>query len=347
MKKSFIFGCGVSFCGTTSLHRTLTVNNNYLHTGFLKEGIYLPYIFNSKGGTIDPFTLSNFHYPLELKNKNNDVSKLCYTNKKFATDVYNTSDYLSVICKFSLEEVNEIFSYPYTLEKFLKYRRLLSQYSEGIFDAIGDFTNYNFNTITLYQDQFEFCKSELEKNFNIKFLIILRDPIRAYFSFLNAALYSNSTFLKSVFDSKNFDNVTDFIIDKTISNKKLTLINTHNYAKFINYVKKKYGKENIHYIIMEDFFNNNNKIEKFKLEKFLDKKLTSIHPCVFVPDQGINPPKNGIYKFLSDQWDADKEILRPELYVFLKKHYQYLYDEFEELHGSLPADWGRPIDYGY
>lgn len=350
MKKPFIFGCGVSFCGTTSLHRTLALNNNYLHTGIEKEWNYLNYIFNSNNGTVDPYTNDSFLYHIELKEKYNNLFKSLYQHKKFIKGYskicYNTPEYLEVLNKFSLEEINEIFSYPYTLEKYIKYYKLLSQYSEGIFNSVGDFTNQNIILTTAYKDQFEVCKSELEKDFDFKFLMILRDPIRSYFSILNGSLYGHIPTLKRIFDRNNFNTVEDYVIDRALTQRR-SFITDHNYAKFIKYVKKNYGEDKIHYVIMEDFFSDNNEEEKTKLEKFLNTKINSVYPCVFVPDKGINSPKTGIYADLKDQWDADREKLSPDLYNFLKKHYQYLYDEFEEMHGYLPADWGRPIDYGY
>lgn len=356
MKKTFIMGCGVSYCGTTSLHRTLAVNNNYLHTGIEKEWFYLDYALKYETKPIDPFEYHEFckdkifyKDKIDLKDRHNNIAKIFYKNKKFTTGTrisYNTSEYLSVLNKFSLEEIDEIYSYPYTLEKYVKHYKLLSQYSDNIFNSVGDFTNNNFNTIVNHKKQFELCKSKLEQDFDVKFLMILRDPIRAYFSIINAALYGNMIAVKKLFDSKNFSNVTDYIIDRAIS-KTGSFITHHNYAKFIKYIKKYYGRESIHYVIMEDFFSENNQEEKYKLETFLNTKLNSVYPCVFVPDKGINPPKEGPYVNLPDQWNADREVLTSELYIFLKKHYQYLYDEFEQLHGFLPADWGHPIDYGY
>ena len=97
---------------------------------------------------------------------------------------------------------------------------------------------------------------------------------------------------------------------------------------------------------MEDFFSKNNRQEVSKLEKFLDIKIPKTYPCCFVPDKGINPPK---IDGLKDQWNSDHEVLTPEFYNIMRNKEEYIkvYSEFEELHGCLPADWGRPIDYGY
>jgi len=119
---------------------------------------------------------------------------------------------------------------------------------------------------------------------------------------------------------------------------------------FIKRIKKLYdifGKQNVHYVIMEDFFKKQeNNLEVLKLEKFLNVKIAQTFPCCFVPDRGINAPK---IIGLEDQWSSDHEKLPPELYTDLRVRDDYfqVYAEFKKFHGSLPADWGYPIDYRY
>ena len=122
-----------------------------------------------------------------------------------------------------------------------------------------------------------------------------------------------------------------------------------DYTKKVSTAYDVFGKENVCYLIMEDFFKTqNNNPEVNKLGKFLNIEipLDKIYPCCFVPDFGINAPE---IVGLKDQWNSDYEKLPPEFYQELRNREDYIrcYSKFKNFHGSLPADWGHPIDYGY
>ena len=265
MKKKFIYGCGVGWCGTTSLHRTLSINQRYLHTGFRKESLYLTYALLYNEGILDPINTHNDYF---LNLSENKISFLgpC---KEIVSGIgsfiknetpYNEQHYFSVLKKFTPEQINYFLTKPYTLDKYLEYINLISNYSEGVFDAVGDFLNQNFINTFKIEKSFDCFKKRIEENFDFKFLLILRDPIRSIFSRINCGYYNN---LISV-DKLTYTNVYDLIFDKILDNQ----LQVFDYAKFIKKVQQKYGKENIHYVIMEDFFNKNDD-EIIKLENFL------------------------------------------------------------------------------
>lgn len=139
---------------------------------------------------------------------------------------------------------------------------------------------------------------------------------------------------------KNYESASSYFLERMLNG----YLNLFDYAKFIIKIQKKYGKESVHYVIMEDFFSDNNNQEVSKLAKFLDTKIEDVYPCCFVPDKGINAPK---IPHLKDQWNSDHEVLTPEFYNAIRKYSNSCYENFERLHGYLPANWGRPIDYGY
>ena len=345
MKKNFVFGCGVAWCGTTSLHRTLSVKQNYLHTGFQKESYYLTYALLHEDGIIDPFkTHEKFFFGKKRHNIEflGSCKKIVIENGFFedpGEKAYNTEDYLSVLKKFTPEQINHFLTPPYTLDKYLKYIDLLSIYSQEKYQSVGDFMNANYMNVFALEKTFDIFKKEIEKKFNFKFLVILRDPIRSLFSMINSEYHDPRKLNSAV---KKYESASSFLLDNLLGER----LYLNNYANFITKIQNKYGKESIHYVIMEDFFSDNNSQEVSKLAKFLDTKIEDVYPCCFVPDKGINAPK---IPHLKDQWNSDHEVLTPEFYNAIRnqKHSIQCYSDFEKLHGSLPADWGRPIDYGY
>ena len=341
-KKNFIFGCGAGWAGTTSLHRTLAITQNYLHTGFQKESHYLTYALLYANNIINPFeTHKEYFFNREEKESTflGAARRIVMENKFFvnAEEPYNKEDYLSVVKKFTPEQINHFLTPPYTLDKYLNYVDLLSTYSEGKYQAVGDFFNGNYRYPFELETQFDIFKKEIEKKFNFKFLIILRDPIRRFFSTLNSEYHDPRKQYSIV---KNYESASIYFLERILNG----YVNLFDYAEFITKIQKKYGKENIHYVIMEDFFSDNNSEEVSKLAKFLDTEIKDVYPCCFVPDKGINAPK---IPHLKDQWNSDHEVLTPEFYNAIRKHSNSYYENFERFHGYLPANWGRPIDYGY
>lgn len=150
-----------------------------------------------------------------------------------------------------------------------------------------------------------------------------RDPVRRVFSQANALRTYHEVFIENSIETYHVE-----------------------YTKNIKKTQKVFGKDNVCYLIMEDLFKDNVRTEINKLEQFLNISINSMYPCCFVPDKGINVPK---LEGLSDQWSSDQYPLTEELYYTIRNsdRYQTYYNLFEEFHGSLPADWGYPIDYGY
>ena len=175
----------------------------------------------------------------------------------------------------------------------------------------------------------------LSEYFDVKVLLSVRDPIRRHWS-RTCAFSSGRRF------PPRFGLNTE-ISDNFWKGKKLF----NKYPQVINNAYDVFGKENVCYLIMEDLYNKSNQKEKNKLENFLNIKIEEMYPCCFVPDRGINAPKDD--PFLKDQWDSDHTILTPEIYNKYRNREDFVeyYSTFETFHGSLPADWGSPIDYGY
>lgn len=337
-KRKFILFLGIGWAGTTSLYKTLQFRYSYMHGGFNKESEYLIKMYIDQ---LDSLT-NNYGEVMRYRQKN-ELLKTTYglllhnitiknaglLNKMFEDDIKyfeyfdNIKKYYNVLNKFSERKINHYFATNYTLEKYVEYYEEISDYCENNFKFIGDFSN---NTGYLNEDILSKILSSLSKKFDVHILLILRDPIRRSFSnacYLSKYAYNNTNNFLEYFEK-----------------------NDVNYANLIKKAYKIFGKEKVLYLVMEDLFKKNEKSEISKLEHFLDVKIPSMHPCCYVPDMGINAPK---IPGLTDQSKSDYMILSEEFYLQMKKnnHYTKVYNDFEELHGSLPADWGLPIDYQY
>jgi hypothetical protein len=317
MKKTFILFLGASWSGTTSLYYTLKDEAKYMHGGWVKENMTLARIFLN-----------------EVDDKLLKRTKLCaYEVLLNSIDYINRTDECRdpILLKFTEKDLNLYFGSNSTLDAYVDYYKKLAEYCGDDIKAVGDFSNQNYQ---LTKTMLEQVKNALSDYFDIKVLFIFRDPIRRRWS-QTCALTTGIRF------PRRYE-----LNSKIIDNFKSTN-HSYMYAQKVKNAHDVFGKENVCYLIMEDFFKDEkDNLEVLKLEQFLNIKIPKVYPCAFVPDKGINAPK---VEGLSDQWLSDTEILTAEVYDSVRYNAPYSqdYSEFEEFHGCLPADWGRPIDYGY
>jgi len=323
MKPKFIFSLGIGWSGTTSLYHTLK-NMKYVHTGPTKEIQALHTFYINETNNVKLDTYNSFLEKLLLCGNFDDKR-----------------DPHGVLNKITEKDFNYILGPSKSLEKYIKYYLNLYQYLEGNYQAVGDFSNIS---MTLSEQNLIEIVNKMSKYFEIKCLVSLRDPIRRAWS--HAGSFTNLDETRNFYyltarHSFNFKYTTGDIIK---SFEKSAIM---NFVSKINTYYKVFGKENVCYLIMEDLYNPNNQKEKEKLENFLSIKIDQMYPCCYVPDKGINAPKDDQY--LKDQWDSDHHILTSEMYNRYREREDFKkeYLEFENFHGSLPADWGSPIDYGY
>ena len=95
-----------------------------------------------------------------------------------------------------------------------------------------------------------------------------------------------------------------------------------------------WGKDNVHPIIMEEFWAGDTK----PLENFLDFPLPNIHENVYYPDMGSKAPH---YEYLKDQWQSDTEDITKEMYEYCLGKIKYIYNEFVSEYGRMPKAWMR------
>lgn len=385
-KPTFILFAGIGWAGTTSLYYTLC-DIGYLHGGFNKEYRYLSIIDGKNPKALTFLTQTQrylfhvccphiialkllsdintsfgfylflnhlerldkifkyIHSSITIEQNNKEaVNAMKLRTREFVYNLREVADQykkgveyqdseeqyifpnqIDAITKFTDEDIDYIFTNP-SLEKYAYYYKKVWEYNERKFPAVTDWTNgkQGYSIKSLID-----IKTALEPHFDVKALIMLRDPIRRAFSFVNS-YYTISK------DNSEFYNTYRSRVEE------LTL----DYTKFINNWKEVFG-DKFHYVIMEDFFNLNQNEEREKLEKFLDYKIPKdkLFPCVFVPDKGINALH---IEGVKDQWRSDTFKLPEKDYNILRyTTCSQVYKNFKKLHGYLPADWGRPIDYGY
>jgi len=301
-----------------------------MHGGFKKECQYLARYYNLDPNAKDYFIESNYEIFLEISQQ--------------LLSGYFDEDF--VLSKYSESQLFSFFGPNLSLQKYLNYYLSLDKYCEDRYSAVGDFSNNNWE---LNKNKMREINCLLKDYFDIKVICIFRDPIRRLWSQKCSFSLSNtnSIFVKK---SKNRDGK---VIRPSLTSEPVVNVVRNvpalNYAEKVSIAYDVFGKENVCYLIMEDFFKNqDNNSEVIKLEKFLNIEISpdKIYPCNYVTDLGINPPRLGN---LEDQWNSDHEKLSPEIYQKLRNRKDYIqcYSDFENFHGSLPADWGYPIDYRY
>jgi len=158
----------------------------------------------------------------------------------------------------------------------------------------------------------------LMSEFDIKVLWIARDPVRRAFSeFLYHAKVNND--LESILPKKRTD-----------------------YMNRINRFNEKFGEDKTHVVVMEELWEGDGTAKK-ELSEFLDHPITELWKNLYSPDRGHH------VKYDKDvpcqAYAQDLFELTPELYNFMKKLYQHIYDDWENHFGSLPLHWGQPITY--
>ena len=313
MKKRFILGMGMGWCGSSSLWNTLLVNN-YIDTGIRKEVHALV--------TIDDFyNLEGFLNIRRFYEKNKILLFNTVKTDKWAENP--AQKVVDIHNKF----YDKIFDKEKTiLQNYIDYIKAITETTEA--QCAADFSVSNAKITKKLLEEF---KSKLEnEGYEIKILAILRDPVRRGFSYLQS----------------------EYVRLKRSNISMLDYVQKHmhtscGFINSINNYEDVFGNENVWVGFMEEFFDPEKRTGKYSvtgLEEFLNFKLPLITPCVYVPDRGINAPK---LPGLEDQSRTDTLKLLPTLYQDYKNLLQPEYDAFEKKYGFIPDFWGSPIDYDY
>ena len=160
MKPKFVMSTGTGWSATTPLWYTLQVDNQFVHSGLEKESKYLDSILR-------PIKKYNVIEKIRLRNKGFHKDRL----PQVKNDIFLTQ-----------EDIITFTKPPFTLDKYITYYRRLwetLQENDCSYQGVSDFSNVNAWLPK------KFCYEVVERlseYFDVKVLLIVRDPIRRLWS---------------------------------------------------------------------------------------------------------------------------------------------------------------------
>lgn len=260
-----------SAAGSTPLWLTLNKDNKIVHTGHFKEPRYLSALENADS-SIRPAFVKKAKIPYRCNGQN----------------MHNG--------EWTQEEWEEFFYSDWSIEKYIRYYKRVKEKTG--FPMVGDFTNRNCLLTTEFLEQY---KPALEAEFKIKVLMVVRDPIRRWWSECNS-----------------------IAMGKKVEKEFLgPLLDTAFYAEI--YRKWRDVFPDIHVLIMEDFSSGHSK----ELSEFLGHEIKNIHRNCYWPEMDVNIPH---YPELRDQWRNNGQPIKlqpltDEIVEKGKKCFEWIYED--------------------
>lgn len=321
VKPQFILSTGTGWSATTPLWYTLQVDNPFLHVGMKKDPGYLDMLRRTPEERMIT-DRKNFRINgRSWTTKNRQWSKIVLQMNKelFEEGAIQTRGGALTEARrhlyFTQKDVDEFSETPLSFEKYLSYYRKHWKYLQENncpYKAVADFSNSNANLPDWYIDEF---MPKLQEHFDVKVLMIVRDPIRRLWSEVNS------------------DDQEHFFMRK---------IQSGDYWNYIEIIEKWERVCPIHVIIMEQLWEGDQQErERQRLSDFLDYDIKKIHENAYCPDRGPDAPH---LVGLPDQWTSDKYMLQDELYNKVRPLFP-VYQQWVDKYGSLPLYWGKPYNY--
>ncbi len=321
VKPQFILSTGTGWSATTPLWYTLQVDNPFLHVGMKKDPGYLDMLRRTPEERMIT-DQKNFRINgRSWTTKNRQWSKIVLQMNKelFEEGAIQTRGGALTEARrhlyFTQKDVDDFSETPLSFEKYLSYYRKHWKYlheNNCPYKAVADFSNTNANLPDWYIDEF---MPKLQEHFDVKVLMIVRDPIRRLWSEVNS------------------DDQEHFFMRK---------IQSGDYWNYIEIIEKWERVCPIHVIIMEQLWEGDQQErERQRLSDFLDYDIKKIHENAYCPDRGPDAPH---LVGLPDQWTSDKYMLQDELYNKVRPFFP-VYQQWVDKYGSLPLYWGKPYNY--
>ena len=188
-----------------------------------------------------------------------------------------------------------IFKRPFTIENYCSYYKNVYDIVKDDYESVGDFST----ALSGIGEKFLWkIKPILLKYFDVKITMTFRDPIRRFWSQhgnINADITSHDKYAE-------------------------------NYQKYSNV----FGKENVHYVIVEDLWSG----ETSGISRFLNYDIRHLAENVYWPlSDTIRKTE-----WLKDQWMNEK-ILPNNAISEIRKKLDPLYLQYEQIIGRLPERW--------
>ena len=204
-------------------------------------------------------------------------------------------------------DIQKRYGFTHQGQTIEKYIDLYLKNSVG-YNGVTDFTNANQLLNPLFLRR---IRSRLHDAFDVKVMMIFRDPVRRLFSEVSA--FYNKKWVET-----NSSSCRDYFM-KVLENGSATMSEKYT----LHYNVWKNSGYNIHPIKMERIYSG----DKIDLEKFLGHSI-DLYPTAYYPEKGVDAP---LIKGIRCQ-KSDTEILS-------KKDYQYargiLDHEYQGLYNHL------------
>lgn len=305
--KLFLIG-GYGWAATSPIMYTLQRNAKYAHFGYTKHFRYLG-------------------LPERVKEK----KKASYIYKKVCDGTWenfrswdegshrmNLTVDLEPLRDFPRHHFTQLVTGNPTISKYMDYYHALHDHviSKG-YKSVGDgHSGYEY-----WRKEFGKFYRILMSEFDVKFLMIVRDPVRRAFS----------EYL--VWLAKKYDGHSGWDSPLPIAFPKV-----YDYISDLKHAYKIFGQDRVYITIMEELWEGDGKKE---LSSFLDHPITDLWKNLYSPDIGHR------VKYDKDvpcqAYGQDLLELTTETYYSLKEQYQYIYDSWKNYYGSLPLYWGEKI----
>ena len=223
-------------------------------------------------------------------------------------------------CKKKNREGCEVFQCT-SIDDYIEW--LLKHHNNeylGVSDATNTHIFFDVQDISTFAFKFK-------EAFQVKILIICRDPVKRLFSHLNSILNPGHS-LDNLGQNERLELVIPYL-DKPepmqfpgqgwdYRQKAYEPYMESNYPEMIENWSQFFDT---HVICMEDLWGDrNNALEK--LNTFLGTSIT-LTPNVYYPDLGPNAPH---HKGLKDQWSSDTEFITQKNYDLAREKLQWVYD---------------------
>jgi len=239
--------------------------------------------------------------------------------------------------KNSEHDIHLLLGEKATLDDYVTYYQSIV----GETPYVGDFSNDNAFLPGWF---ISVLAEKLKEKFDVKVLMIFRDPVRRSYSYASAA-YKRKLQRASEFDFDDSDDpklrfnrtkikmlrYLDTFPDSISHWKnKISTLGPH-LAKFSYieiYKKYKYCFDTLP-IVMEDLWGGKTEV----LEDFLGCKLDGLHRNCYYPEMGTKAPQ---YEELPDQYNSDMQDLSAADYQFGRNQLRFVYDEWENEFGVNP-----------
>ena len=301
MKPKMLMIGGWGWSATSPLIYTLQRKERYAHFGYSKTFRYLG-------------TSNNKHLKVYKQICNGTWEN--FETGKSGTHHMNLTVDLEPLRDFSLDHLHKLMSGDPTVAKYMEFYHALHDHviTKG-YKSIGDGCMGNRKNLTpeLAIEYSEALKSE----FDVKVLLIARDPVRRAFSHYLYMLYAVKR------------------RGKPIAPRQIKFF---NYTDDLHTIRKYY--DNVYVTVMEELWEGDGARE---LSQFLDHPITNLWKNLYAPDVGHLLVHDDDVPCQSHGQDLLE--LTPQIYDHYRKKYNYIYESWKREFGSLPLYWGKPIEY--